>query len=68
MTRKERMHRECRTCICEPGFYGTTQCAGCGTEFMRTAANQRFCTPACKKDSNWREYRNRKINSGEWEA
>jgi hypothetical protein len=33
---------------------------------MKTTEVQKFCTQACKKDSNWRTYRQSKVDSGEW--
>ena len=57
------MHAGCRTCRCEPEFFGKAVCPGCDLEFTRGAKDQKFCTQGCKlatRHAEWRRSREAK--------
>lgn len=48
MSRKPRKHLSCPTCRCAAEFHGRTACLHCGVEFVKVAAEQRFCDSECR--------------------
>jgi hypothetical protein len=48
VSRRDRKHPMCQTCRCVDEYWGRTNCAWCGEEFVKSNPDHALCSPQCR--------------------